>query len=98
MCEVLGWDAIAKVAEQFHSLIREELGEHVREIDDINAKQRDVCATHLFTDPNEAFAEAFSKVVGREIDVRDGYDMAAYQIAWGLAKRRGFSREWGIGR
>lgn len=73
--------------------IREELGEHVYEVDDINAKQPDACATHLFTDPNVAFAEAFLKVMRREIDMRDEHDMAAYQIAWDLAKRRGFGRE-----
>lgn len=97
MVEALGWDAIAKVAERFHGLVREELGDRVRDVDEINATQRDLCATHLFTDPNEAFAEAFLDVVGRDIDVRDGHDLAAYQIAWGLAKRRGFSRSWGIG-
>jgi len=35
--------------------------------------------------------------VGRDIDVRDGTDLCAYNIAWGLARRRGFSREWGVG-
>jgi hypothetical protein len=98
MTELLGWATIAKVAERFHGLIREELKERVREVDEINARQRECCATHLFTDPNDAFAEAFLEVVGREIDVRCGYDMGAYQVAWGLAKRRGFSRTWGLGR
>jgi hypothetical protein len=97
MAAACEWGTVARIAERFHALIREELRDRVREVDDMNARRPDVCATHLFTDPNDAFAEAFLEVVGRDIDVRDGGDMCAYNIAWGLARRRGFSREWDIG-
>jgi hypothetical protein len=94
MTAALGWAEIAAVAERFHALIREAVPQHVSEIDDLNCKQKDVCGTHVFCDPNDYFAEAFLQVVGRDIDVRDVFDLGAYQMAWGIARRRGFSREW----
>lgn len=97
MTQFLGWGVAVKIAERFHGLIRVELKEHLREIDEINARQRDCCATHLWTDPNDMMAQAFSEVVGRDINVQSAYDLCAFDVAWGIAKRRGFSHEWGIG-
>lgn len=94
MTEFLGWGVAVRIAEKFHGLVRIEVKEHLREIDEINARQRDCCATHLWTDPNELMGEAFAEVMGRDINVQSGYDMAAFDLAWGIARRRGFSREW----
>lgn len=94
MTEFLGWGVAVKIAERFHRLIRIELKDHLREIDDLNARQTDCCATHLWTDPNELMGEAFASVVGRDVDVQSAYDMAAFDVAWGIARRRGFSLSW----
>lgn len=97
MTEFLGWGVAVKIAERFHGLILEAVPQHVAEIDEMNAKQKDCCATHLFCDPNEYMADAFFEVVGRDINVQSAYDLCAFDVAWGMARRRGFSRSWGIG-
>ncbi|MDP3492871.1 MAG: hypothetical protein Q8R82_07135 [Hyphomonadaceae bacterium] len=97
MTEFLGWGVAVKIAEKFHERIRAELGEHLTEIDNLNAKQKDCCGTHLYCDPNDYMGDAFFETVGREINVQSGHDLAVFDVAWGIARRRGFSRTWGIG-
>ncbi len=50
-----------------------------------------VCHSHDDCDANAFMADAFSSVMGREIDLQSDADSALWDYAWTLAKNAGFS-------
>ncbi len=45
-----------------------------------------ICASHDFCDANEAMAQAFATIVGREAKVLDDGDNALWSVAWDCAQ------------
>src|SRR5262245_13024875 len=48
------------------------------------------CASHDFCDANMAMAEAFTRIIGHEIDIDSQGDVDRWNTAWCLAKAREF--------
>lgn len=75
------------LASTFARLLAEALGtKTMREVVRRNAARNDTtCASHDFCDANEVMAEAFSKTVGREIDLESDADTSLWNAAWDIA-------------
>lgn len=80
----------------FNKILNEWLSsEEITEINTINAPpeymKAGMCASHEYCDPNEAMAEAFEMVFGRELDVLNNDDITIVNEAWKISKVNQFS-------
>lgn len=99
---------IVNIANQFRRLVREELEEHLAEIDERNARNDEekngCCATHDFCDANLLMLDAFCTAMGLSEDqvlegMTDEHDHAATHMwneAWRIARTVPFSQDVNI--
>ncbi len=83
-----------RLAREFHRLVRKTLPQHLEAIDEENRTSEHTCATHDYLDANMVMDEAFTTVLGRDMDAGSEDDAALWNAAWDLAIRHGFSKEW----
>src|SRR5688572_31563814 len=89
------------LASRFCEIINEWL--HPKQLAEVNRRNKtpdyvQCCATHDFCDPNEAMAQAFREVMGRECllpmnepgEAELQADCDLMNEAWTIAKARGF--------
>lgn len=92
------------IARKFSDILHEWLGvDTMKKVVEINAMpgNENNCASHEFCDANEAVAEAFEKVLGREYcfyndeephtEQQHANDTATLNAAWDIAKAAGFN-------
>lgn len=88
---------IDKLAHVFADLLKEQLTRE--QIDAINRRNAsleygtNVCASHDFCDANMVMDAAFSRLFGRQIRMHEDDDLAAWNIAWSIAKDNAFFTE-----
>ncbi len=85
---------IVTIAQKFHGIVRRELTDHLEAIDEENRTTEHTCATHDFCDANMLMSEAFTAVLGRDMDAGSEDDAALWNEAWDLAVEHGFNKEW----
>ncbi len=83
-----------RLAHAFHRLVRKALPKHLEAIDEENRTAEHTCATQDFCDANMIMDEAFTAVLGRDMDVGSEDDAALWNAAWDLAIVRGFNKKW----
>lgn len=83
------------LANEFSKVLHEWLGtEKIVEINLLNeGEDKTCCHSHDFCDSNEAMAEAFIALYGRNISVRSQRDTDLVNNAWALAKNNKFRYE-----
>lgn len=86
----------SRLARKFHELVREALPEHLETIDEENRTAAEhTCATHDYCDANMIMDEAFTAVLGHDMDAGSEDDVTLWNAAWDLALWHGFSnKEW----
>ena len=83
-----------RLARKFHELVREALPEYLEAIDEENRTAEHTCATQDHLDANMVMDEAFTAVLGRDMDAGDEGDAALWNAAWNMAIGHGFNKEW----
>ena len=85
---------IKELARSFSQLLKQYLTEdQILEI----IKRNDLpqyfgcCATHDFLDSNMVMDEAFTEVMGREINIQSDLDLNIWNQAWNEAKKEKFN-------
>lgn len=83
---------IGDLAKDFSFILQKQLGKELLQAIVRNGRDphSGACHTHDFCDANEYMAEAFEKVMGREVNLQSDYDTWLWGQAWGLAKRECF--------
>lgn len=87
---------VPRLAMAFANQLREDIGaKKVAKVVALNAEQDNpnICHSHDFCDANMTMDAAFTKTVGREIDLQSDDDMALWNDAWTLAKANGFDAD-----
>jgi hypothetical protein len=82
-----------KLSEKFNEIVNKEFS--VEQLAEINAKNKTAeyiscCATHDYCDANMLMDEAFTSVIGREIDLQNENDCQLWSNAWDLSKDNDF--------
>ena len=84
-------NTILKLATEFARLMRRDLTKtQMKKVNTLNAKRKDICASHDFIDANMTMDEAFKNAVGREPniggDTEDSQaDIKLWNDAWQTA-------------
>jgi hypothetical protein len=84
---------IETIAKEFGKNLVECLDDHeMQSIIQLNTTTdySDCCATHNYCDANMPMDEAFTKVVGREIDLQSQEDILIWNMAWKHARDNDF--------
>lgn len=84
---------VITLAKEFSSILKEWLSKkEMEELIQANKDERDssICHSHDYCDPNQAMADAFKKVTGKEVDMQKDKDSALVDAAWDLAKKENF--------
>lgn len=93
-------ELVLRVAKKFHAIVREQLADHLEEIDCLNKKyDKDChvngCATHDFCNANMLMHEAWMGVFGRDSCCSSSdADTYVWNAAWKVAHRHGFNERW----
>lgn len=85
---------IDKLAHVFAAVLKEQLSRE--QIDEINKRNvspeygTNACASHDFCDANMVMDTAFTRLLGREMQIHEDDDLAACNVAWTIAKDNAF--------
>ena len=81
------------LALTFSSILKNWLSKaEMKEVIELNKSETDegVCHSHDFCDANEAMDEAFTQVLGRELDLQNEDDKTIWNTAWNTAMEKEF--------
>lgn len=90
---------LKEISIEFSHLLKKEIGiENVKEVERRNKTEEYAvcCASHDFTDANMVMAEAFERIMGREMKMPGeseelyDFDRRIIEGAWDLAKANNF--------
>jgi len=88
---------IAKIGHEFIVNVRRDIGDRWPDLLASLNRQKELgewgngcCPTHDFMDANMPMAEAFERVMGRDIVLQDDGDLSLWNAAWGWARNRMF--------